>query len=44
MMFVNQERTIIQQCWMDLNNEKLAKLRDKLELQVEKLQKSNEAA
>lgn len=31
---------MIQQCWMDLHNEKLDKLRDKLELQVEKLQKS----
>ncbi|XP_056850646.1 uncharacterized protein LOC108827492 isoform X2 [Raphanus sativus] len=39
-LLVTKERAIVQQCWMDLHNEKLAKLRDKLELQVEKLQKS----
>ncbi|KAF3563965.1 hypothetical protein DY000_02019763 [Brassica cretica] len=35
-LLVTKERAISQQCWMDLHNEKLAKLRDKLELQVEK--------
>ncbi|CAG7904874.1 unnamed protein product [Brassica rapa] len=39
-LLVAKERAMIQQCWMDLHNEKLDKLRDKLELQVEKLQKS----
>ncbi|CAN7130574.1 unnamed protein product [Brassica rapa subsp. narinosa] len=39
-LLVAKEREMIQQCWMDLHNEKLDKLRDKLELQVEKLQKS----
>jgi hypothetical protein len=37
---IDQEKAISQRCWKELQNEKLAKLREKLQLQVEKLQQS----
>lgn len=37
---VDQERAISQHCWIELQNEKLARLREKLHLEMEKLQQS----
>nr|BAF00846.1 hypothetical protein [Arabidopsis thaliana] len=39
-LLVTKEKAISQRCWKELQNEKLAKLREKLQLQVEKLQQS----
>ncbi|XP_023643880.1 uncharacterized protein LOC17895788 isoform X2 [Capsella rubella] len=39
-LLVAKEKAISQHCWIDLQNEKLARLREKLQLQVEKLQQS----
>lgn len=37
---VDQEKALSQRCWMELHNEKLARLRENLQLEVEKLQQS----
>ncbi|KAL1214288.1 hypothetical protein V5N11_005170 [Cardamine amara subsp. amara] len=39
-LLIRKEKEISQHCWRDLQNEKLSRLRDKLELEVEKLQQS----